>query len=52
MSTAIKDKIEQHLKTNHEMKENQSGFTEGRRIENNLFILKHCIEKTYEKRKV
>ena len=47
MSTAVKNKIEEHLKVNDQVKEVQSGFTKGGRVENNLFILKHIVEKSY-----
>ena len=46
----IKDKIEEHIAKNEQVKETQSGFTEKGRIENNLVILKYCIEKTFEKK--
>ena len=42
----IRDKIEDHLKRNHLTKENQNGFTRGARIEDNIFILNYCIEKS------
>lgn len=48
MSTAIKNKIEEHIVENGEVKETQSGFTNKGRIENNLFVLKYCKDKSYE----
>ena len=33
-----------HLEVNGEINELQSGFTRGRRLEDNIFILKYCIE--------
>jgi len=43
----IKEKIEEHIERIGEARENQAGFTCGRRIEDNLLILKYCIEETY-----
>ena len=50
MNTAIKDKIEEHIKENELTKETQSGFTEKGRIENNLMILKYCIDSTFKEK--
>ena len=36
---------------NNEHIETQAGFTKGSQIEDNLFILQYCIEKTYKRRK-
>ena len=47
----IKKRIDEHLTMNKEEKEEQAGFTNGRRLEDNLFILQHCIQKTYQRRK-
>ena len=49
--TLIKNTIEKHIKDNDLGKETQSGFTEGGRTENNMFILKYCIEKSKEMKK-
>lgn len=46
MTTAVKDKIEEHLKINDVIKETQNGFTEKGRMENNLMLLRYCIEKS------
>ncbi len=35
----LKDKIEEHLRSNDEIKETHAGFSKGARIEGNLFIL-------------
>ena len=32
--------------------ENQAGFTKGGKVEDNLFLLSHCIEETFQKKKV
>lgn len=41
----IKEKILQHIETIGELHVLQSGFTKGRRLEDNLFILNYYIEK-------
>jgi len=46
---AMKNKIELHLANNDLLNEMQAGFTDGRRIENNLYILKYCIESCFER---
>ena len=46
--TLIKDEIEEHLSSNNEMKEVQTGFTKGGRTEDNLFTLQYCIEKSFK----
>ena len=43
----IREKIEKHLSKNDMWNELQAGFSKGRRIADNLFILKHCVERTY-----
>ena len=48
MNAAVKVKIEEHIMDNDLLKETQSGFTEKGRIENNLMILKYCIDKTFQ----
>ena len=40
----IKEKILEHIKSLGEVNVLQAGFTEGRRLEDNLFILNYCIE--------
>ena len=47
----IKNEIEEHLDRNGEMKETQAGFTEGGRVEDNLFILQYCVEESLKMRK-
>ena len=47
----MRERIDNHLRENEEEKEEQTGFTKGKRIEDNLFILQYCIRKTYEQRK-
>lgn len=47
----MRERIDTHLKTNREEKEEQAGFTSGRRIEDNLYLLQHCIRQTYERKK-
>ena len=49
--TLIKNSVERHIKANDLGKETQSGFTDGGRTENNIFILKYCIEKSKQMKK-
>ena len=48
----IKEKIEEHLFKSQVMNECQSGFTEKRRLEDNLFILNEGREEAYRKKKM
>ena len=43
----VKEKIVKHLERNEKMSEFQAGFTKGRRIEDNLMILRYCISESY-----
>lgn len=43
----MKEKIEKHLEIHNEMMETQAGFTQRRRIEDNLLILQYCIENSF-----
>ena len=43
----IKDKIDGHIHRNDKVNDLQSGSTRGRRVEDNLFILSYCIQKTF-----
>lgn len=47
MMGVIRLYIEDHLMNKLE-KEVQGGFAEGMRLENNLFILRYCVEKSYK----
>jgi len=47
----IKDKMEKHIIKINEVRENQSGFTRGRRIEDNLVILNYCVEESFRMKK-
>ena len=47
----VKEEIENHLKINNEVLETQAGFTKGGRVEDNLFLLNHCVEESYKKKK-
>lgn len=42
----IKIKITKHLMIKDDFSEYQAGFTKGRKIENNLLILKYCVEES------
>lgn len=50
MSAAVKGLTEEHIATNNQVKENQSGSTKKRRLENNLVILQYCLDKSYRER--
>ena len=43
----VKDKIVEHMRQAEEQSKFQSVFTRGRRLEDNLFILRYCIERSY-----
>ena len=43
----VKDKLVQHLDRKGMISDYQAGFTGGRRLEENLFIVRYCIEETY-----
>lgn len=47
----LKDEIEDHLRKNNVILETQAGFTEGGRVEDNLFILQYCVEENFRKKK-
>lgn len=47
----IRERIYEHLRNNNEEKEEQTGFTTGKRIEANLYILQYCIRNSYERSK-
>ena len=47
----LKTKIEEHLKENDEMLEIQAGFTNGGKIEDNLFLLRYCVEDSFRRKK-
>ena len=47
----IKSRVEKHLCNNELYNDMQAGFTEKRRIEDNLFILHECKEISFRKKK-
>ena len=47
----LKNKIEKHIFENRILSDYQAGSTPGRRIEDNLFLLRYCIEKTFKRKK-
>ena len=47
----IKNELEEHLKENIALEESQAGFTEGGRIEDNIFILQYCVEESFKAKK-
>ena len=51
MSVTVQESIENHLIDNKLIKENQNGFTKKGRIENNLLVLKYCIDNSFKNRK-
>lgn len=49
----VKEKIERHLIKAGDRNEIQAGFTEKRGINDNLYILRHCVQESFEmKRKL
>ena len=48
----IREKIEEHLRINNLIKENQIGFTGGGRIEYNHMMLQYIVEKTLNEDKM
>ena len=49
--SAIKNHIEEQVTENEENKETQAGFTKKGKIEDNIFILQHCIEYSKKNKK-
>ena len=47
-----KENIVRHLELNDQINEMQAGFTKGRRLEDNLFILKYCVESAYKNKEI
>ena len=47
----VKDKICSHLEENNAINPLQVGFSKGRRLEENLFILEYCVESSYRMKK-
>ena len=43
--------IDQYILETNEQIETQAGFTTGGQIEDNLFVLQYCIEKSYRMKK-
>ena len=50
--SGVRDRMEEHLRGNGMIKDNQTGFTKGGRLEYNLFVLQYLVERTYGIRKV
>ena len=46
--TIIGNKIDAHLLDNHEKLDTPAGFTTGSMIEDNLFTLQYCIERSFK----
>ena len=51
MMAIVKDKIETHIKNTNQVIDTQSGFIQGSRLEDNLFVLKYCITNSYKEKK-
>lgn len=51
MMSILRENIEEHISMNNLAQENQAGFTTGGRVENNVLIMRHCVEKSYEMQK-
>ena len=49
--TIIGKKIDAHLLENHEKLDTQAGFTTGSMIEDNLFTMQYCIERSFKLRR-
>ena len=47
----MKDEIEENMKENMIIEESQAGFTEGGKIEDNIFILQYCVEESFKNKK-
>ena len=47
----IKEKIEKHLENNNLVNNYQAGSTKKRRIADNLFILRYCVEESFKNKK-
>ena len=50
LMSLIGREIENHIAENKIEKYEQAGFTKGRNILDNLFILRECVEETYRKK--
>ena len=47
----VKERLESHLRENDIQNELQSGFTNRRRGEDNMFMLRYCVEETFRGRR-
>ena len=47
----LRNRIEEHIENNKEIKEEQAGFTKGARIEDNIAIIHHLIKDARERKK-
>ena len=52
LMSILSEKIEKHLMANNQMNECQAGFTRGRRIEDNIFILEYLVEQTRRRKEI
>ena len=44
-----KNKLVDHLERNRLISDYQASFTRGRRLEENLFLVRYCIEETFSR---
>ena len=51
LMSILRDKIDKHIKENNWEMERQTGFTKGCRIEDNLLVLKYCINSSFKSKK-
>ena len=51
MMAVVRDSLEQHIISNNIGKDSQAGFTAKSRIENNIFVLRYCIERSFKLKK-
>ena len=47
--TAVKGRLVEHLEENGRHGEYQAGFTKQRRLEENSFILRYCVEESFSR---
>ena len=47
----MKNEMEDHIEESNTTEESQAGYSEGGRIEDNLFILQYCVEESFKSKK-
>ena len=51
LMSILRDEIDKHIKENNWEMERQTGFTKGCRLEDNLLVLKYCINSSFKNKK-